>query len=210
MNRVLLVHGMGRSPWSMFFLARRLRKAGLRPFLFGYSASVETFAGISARLARKIGSMGKRPWVAVGHSLGGLLLRSAIASVDPALRPLGLVTLGTPHHSPRLARTMKTRWYFRWYNGDCGQMLATPERMEQIPLPCVPTKAVIGTSGPRGRLSPFGDEENDGVVTTSEATSPQADFLFLPALHTFIMNHPTVIEPILELAGRPTEAQYKH
>jgi len=186
----------------MFFLARRLRKAGLRPFLFGYHPALESFAAISARLARRIESVGNKPWVAVGHSLGGLLLRNAMASVDPALRPLGLVTMGTPHHSPRLARNMKTRWYFRWYDGDCGQMLATPERMEQIPLPSVPTKAIVGTSGPRGRFSPFGDEENDGVVTTSEANYPDADLLFLPALHTFLMNHPAVVEPILQFANK--------
>lgn len=200
MKQVLLVHGMGRTPWSMALLAARLRKLGLRPFLFGYCATFESFDSICQRLIRQIRSHGNTPWVGVGHSLGGLLLRSAIGKVEPAFRPLGLMTLGTPHTSPRLARNLKSRWLFRLVNGDCGQMLADPARMEKIPVPDVPMRVVIGTLGLQGRWSPFGQDLNDGVVAVSEATIPGLPQETIHGIHSLLMNHPQIPNWTLELS----------
>ena len=40
MWRVFLIHGMGRTPASMWVLDRRLRGAGYHPSLFGYFVTV--------------------------------------------------------------------------------------------------------------------------------------------------------------------------
>ncbi|MFM7470097.1 MAG: alpha/beta hydrolase, partial [Nodosilinea sp.] len=60
-----------------------------------------------------------------------------------------------------------------------------------------------GTSGPRGSLSPFGDEVNDGIVALCETTiiGPE-EVLQIPAWHTFMMNHPQVQKIVKECLKR--------
>ena len=79
MRSALLVHGLGRSPVSMFPLAGPVRRAGVRPHFFGYSASVESMPRIVARLKRTLTT--RRPDYLIGHSLGGILLRLALAEL---------------------------------------------------------------------------------------------------------------------------------
>jgi hypothetical protein len=193
----ILVHGMGRTPASMLVLAYRLRRLGIRPRLFGYSATVESFAAIAGRLTRQLRSHGSGPYIGIGHSLGGLLLRAAVADLSRDDRsPDHLFLLGTPNRSPRLARRLRDRWLFRLVHGDCGQMLADPSRMEAIPTPVVPMTLVAGTTGWTGRRSPFGDEPNDGVVTVSEVGLDGHDPVPIPLPHTFVMNGRRVADVI--------------
>lgn len=200
-NDVILVHGMGRTPLSFFPLARRLRRHGFRCHFFAYIAAFESFDTIAARLARFNRQFGNDPWIGVGHSLGGLLLRVAMArNADTLPKPRHLLCLGTPNHSPRLARRLRDRWWFRLWNGDCGQMLGDPIRMESLPLSIVPTTIVAGTAGWYGRWSPFGDEANDSVVSVSEATLAGAELIQLPVQHTFMMNSRLLVPLILARA----------
>jgi hypothetical protein len=46
----ILIHGMGRTPASMLILAVRLRKAGIRPRFFAYSAAFERWESCVNRL----------------------------------------------------------------------------------------------------------------------------------------------------------------
>jgi hypothetical protein len=58
---------------------------------------------------------------------------------------------------------------------------------------------VAGTGGPRGALSPFGEEVNDGVVALQETYMTETDaVLQVPAWHTFMMNHPQVRRIIMD------------
>src|SRR3954469_6129068 len=103
--QVILIHGMGRTALSMLRLGRAIRRAGHPVHLFGYVAAVEPFARIADRARRECARLGARgPYAIVGHSLGGLLARVALAGA-PASFPLPrhLMMLGTPHHPPRQA-----------------------------------------------------------------------------------------------------------
>jgi pimeloyl-ACP methyl ester carboxylesterase len=195
--RVVLVHGIGRTPLSLRRLATRLRAAGLRPERFGYLAALEPFDRIVTRLAARCAASADAPWAAVGHSLGGLLLRAAVARLPARRRPQRLVLLGTPHRVPRLARRLHRSRAYRLIHGDCGQLLADPGRMASIPLPGVPLTVLAGTRGPRGRWSPFGDEANDGIVSVSEVGLPGLDPIEVPVLHTFLPQDARVARLVL-------------
>lgn len=186
----LLIHGLGRTPVSMFPVADPVRRAGYRPLFFGYSAAVEPMPRIIRRLERVLTD--RRPEFLVAHSLGGILLRFALAELPPqTIRHL--VMLGVPNQPPRLARYF-WRWLpFRMFSGSCGRFLATAAEYARLPPVPYPTTVIAGTAGPRGWFSPFGDDPNDGIVSVSETKLDDAHQpLLVPALHTWMMSHPQV------------------
>lgn len=144
--RALLVHGMGRTPLSMLVLGWRLRRAGILPQWFSYFAGYESFAAIAARLSRRLAALARKTYVAVGHSLGGLLLRTAIARLPlSVLPPRHLICLGTPNRTSRLARALRNWPPYRLFNGDSGQLLGDAARMDALPRPNVSITLVAGT-----------------------------------------------------------------
>ena len=194
--RILLVHGLGRTPVSLWGLARTLRAEGHAPSFVGYVAAVERFEAIRARVRRRLEAAAATgaPYAAVGHSLGGLLIRSALADWPAGLPlPARLIMLGTPNRSPRLARRLQRFWPYRMALGEAGQVLARPAFFAELPALPVPGTIVAGVRGIGGRWSPFGDEPNDGLVARSE-TQPHegVPVVEVPAAHTFLMDHPAV------------------
>jgi pimeloyl-ACP methyl ester carboxylesterase len=190
--QVLLVHGMGRTPLSLFRLARHLRRAGHRPRVVGYVAAVERFPTIRDRVRRRLelAARSGRPYAAVGHSLGGLLVRAALADWPGAMPlPRHVIMLGTPSRPPRLARRLQRLWPYRLFNGECGQLLARAEFFTGLPPVVVPWTIVSGTGGWRGNWGPFGHDANDGVVAVDETEmNGPAHLAQLPVRHTFMMN----------------------
>lgn len=199
--RVLLVHGLGRTPVSLQGLARALRRAGHSTRLFGYYAFAEHYDRIRLRLASELRAMARSPEPVglIGHSLGGLLLRHALVEA-PGLRVHRLIMLGTPNQPPRLA-VRANRWLpFRVFARSCGTLLATPGAFSRIPPPAVPYTLVAGTAGWRRIPGPFGAEPNDGVISVSETLLSEADEpLLLPVSHTFMMNDSQLQRLVLEL-----------
>src|SRR5499427_3709904 len=189
--RVVLVHGLGRTPLSMVRLARCLRRAGHATELIGYIAALEPFERIRVRVrARLEANAAAGPYAAVGHSLGGLLLRAALSDFPPAAPlPRLLVTLGTPTRPPRLARLLRNVWLYRRLAGECGQLLANGEFLASLHVPPVQSTAIAGTRGWPNYVGPFGDTPNDGVVALDETTTHvSVEHLRVPAFHTFLMN----------------------
>jgi alpha-beta hydrolase superfamily lysophospholipase len=139
--RVLLVHGLGRTPLSLLWLARDLSRAGHQPVLVGYIAALESWRTIRARVRSRLeaAARGGTPYAAVGHSLGGLLLRSALTDWPARLRlPRRIVMLGTPNQPPRLARRFRNAWPYGLVGGECARLLAHPPFYHTLPPPPVP------------------------------------------------------------------------
>jgi pimeloyl-ACP methyl ester carboxylesterase len=186
--RALLVHGMGRTPLSMMPLARTLRRAGIEPVQFGYVAAAQTIPSIVRRLRGRLQRMQDQPSVAIGHSLGGVLLRLAIAELPPEVaRPVRLILIGSPDRAPRLACRYERRLWYRVLNGDAGALLASSQRMSAIPHLPIPSTVIAGTAGPRGRFSPFGDAVNDGILAVDELRHDGGiEWQTVPVLHPFL------------------------
>jgi hypothetical protein len=188
--QVILVHGLGRTPFSLAGLARHLKRAGHTPRVVGYIAAVEPFARIRERVRGQLRECAARgPYAAVGHSLGGLLLRAALADFPSTALPRLLITLGTPTRPPRLARRLRDTWLYRRFAGECGQLLADPAFLASLHVPAVPYTAIAGTRGWPGHVGPFRGLPNDGVVALDETIAAgAAEHLHVPAFHTFLMN----------------------
>lgn len=205
--RVLLVHGLGRTPVSLQGLARALRRAGHSTRLFGYYAFAEHYDHIRQRLASELRALARssQPVGLIGHSLGGLLLRHALMEA-PTLRVHRLIMLGTPNQPPRLA-VRANRWLpFRVFARSCGSLLASPGAYARIPPPAVPYTLVAGTGGWRRVPGPFGSEPNDGIVSVSETRVDAADEpTLLPVSHTFMMNDRRLQRLVLDLLNPAME-----
>ncbi|MGH7593306.1 MAG: esterase/lipase family protein [Gemmatimonadales bacterium] len=205
MTAVLLVHGMGRTPLSMWRLARSLQRRGTPVQLFGYVAAWQTVEQITARLRLRIERMADGDYIAIGHSLGGLLLRAAVASLPPDVRrPRRMIMLATPNRSPRLARRFERAWWYRLLNGDAGHLLAHDARMDAIPIAPVPCTVIAGTRGIHGRWSPFGLAANDGLIAVDETElAGAAEWIRVQARHPFIMNAAQVRKIVADRCGGP-------
>jgi hypothetical protein len=190
---LLLVHGMARTSLSLVPLALYLRRRGHEVTLSGYVAALEPFDAVCDRVRRHLERLAAAgaPYALIGHSLGGLILRIAVAS-PPLLRPAprGLIMLGTPNRLPRLALRFRRLWPYRIINGEAGRLLADPGFFTALPPVPIPYTVIAGTGGSRGRWSPFAGEPNDGIVAVSETLAHPDDApILVPALHTFLMDH---------------------
>ncbi len=203
MQRVLLIHGLGRTPFSLTRLARVVRQSGYRPSFFGYSSTFEPLPKIVARLKLHLEQL--QPTVVLAHSLGGILTRLAMAQTQlTSLKHI--VMMGPPNQPPRLAKWFMRRWWFRMFAGSCGEFLSSAQAYQQITTAPCDVTIFAGTAGPRGKLSPFGDDLNDSVVSVSETKlNEQTEPILVPALHSFMMNHPMVLEHVRGLLLTLTE-----
>ena len=199
--QALFVHGMGRSPLSGLPLLLRLRRGGLLTSIFGYSVALEAFPEIRERLAARISELAdKGSYVVVGHSLGGVLLRAALTSLPQAVRrPRHLFLLGSPVQPSRIAQKLGANPVYRGLAGDCGQLLGSTVRMEEIGALAVPTTAIVGRRGLPWPARVFAGEANDGVVAVSEASADWIrDQVLVDCVHTLLPSSRRVGEIILE------------
>lgn len=206
---VLFVHGMGRSPLSGWPMLSRLKRAGLKTGTFGYAVTISDFSQIVDRLASRIEQLAQQgDYILIGHSLGGVLLRAAIAQLQPdTVAPRHLFLLGSPIQPARLARRLQFNPIFRTLTRDCGQLLGSGQRMREIKSRDTPVTAVTGTRGAPKILGLFGNEANDGVVSASETFADWIeDRVELPVFHTLLPASTHVAEAILRRLKIPAYA----
>lgn len=188
-------------------MLRKLRRAGHRVSTFAYFVSVDSFEAIRQRLHTRIRALAVQgDYCLIGHSLGGVLLRAALADASDLARPPRRVfLLGSPVRHSRLAARLKDNWLYRLATRDCGQLLASPERMAAVPKLVSPTTVVLGTRGLHGRWSPFGREANDGLVSADEVLPPwPCACVEVPVFHTFLPAHRDVAAVVLRALDAAT------
>ncbi|OGB33692.1 MAG: hypothetical protein A3F78_03625 [Burkholderiales bacterium RIFCSPLOWO2_12_FULL_61_40] len=203
--QALFVHGMGRSPLSGWPLLRQLRKAGMQTCTFGYVVTVQNFAPIVARLTARLSTLASQgDYILIGHSLGGVLLRAALAALSEEVRPpTHVFLLGSPVRASRLAHKLQGNRLFRALTGDCGQLLANDPRMQGIGPVTAPVTGIAGVLGASTQIGPFRDAPHDGVVSVSEVSADWlTDNVHIPVAHTFLPASQRVAAVILERMAR--------
>lgn len=168
--KILFVHGMGATRFDFYPNSYRLRKLGYTTSALSYFASFQTLDSIRKRLRHQLEEIAAEgDYAVVGHSLGGVLLREALLSLPLAVhQPKHLFLLGSPIVATRANTFLSTYAMYSLMFGQCGQLVASPERMRAIGLPAIPTTCVVGTKPFPGRFSLLGKEPNDGIVLESE------------------------------------------
>ena len=141
----------------------------------------------------------------VTHSLGGILLRSAVAAgVLPVGRIRRVVMLGPPNRGSELADVLpKLRIVGRLYGrmtGPAGMELGTGATGVAARLPAVPFElgVIAGNRSFNPLFSALLGAPNDGKVRVSSArVDGMRDFLVVPHWHPLLMAAPSVIAQVL-------------
>ena len=196
-ERVVLLHGMGRTPRSMVRMERGLRDAGFDVANLGYpstSRGVEDLARETLEPVFAAAGATQRVHF-VTHSLGGILVRVyAAARRPPALGRV--VMLAPPNEGSELADALASNVLYRAATGPAGQQLGTGSN--SVPLRLGPVEFELGVIAGSRTLNPLFSHIvpglDDGKVSVGRArVEGMKDFLVVPSSHTWIMNDGEVI-----------------
>ncbi|MEO7916391.1 MAG: alpha/beta fold hydrolase [Dokdonella sp.] len=181
-ERVILLHGIWMSGFTMSSLAGRLREAGFRTENFEY-ASVQGGAENAADALRErmLGYGGETVHL-LGHSLGGLVALHAVDRDEP-LPPGRVVCIGSPLLGSAAVRGLEGHTGLHWMLGGSRKLLqAGFERWSgKREVGVVAGTKGIGLGGLFGAL----EAPHDGTVSVSETCLPGvSDHVCLPVSHT--------------------------
>jgi triacylglycerol lipase len=201
MPALVLLHGLGRTKWSLWPVAREARRRGRTVHNFGYpsrSAPIEALAERVGGHLQAIASSGTSVDV-VTHSMGGIVLRAAVAGGIVSPESLHrVVMLAPPNHGSELADRLRDFTIYRFATGPAGQQIGTGEHSVPRRLPAAPFE--VGIIAGRRSTALFGrllGAESDGKVTVESARlEGMRDLVVVDRAHTFIMWAPDVLEHI--------------
>jgi pimeloyl-ACP methyl ester carboxylesterase len=199
---VIVVHGLGRTEASMSVLEYRLEAAGYWVISFDYPSTSEPIEALVQRLADEVASCcADSPETVhfVTHSMGGVLVRSYLAEHSPGHRGR-VVMLSPPSQGSELIDVFADSPLLRFFVGPAGSSLGTDSL--GIARRLGPADFSLGIITGDRSFNPLtswlipGDD--DGKVSVERAqVEGAADFLIVPATHTFIMNREDVGEETL-------------
>jgi triacylglycerol lipase len=196
---VILIHGLGRTAASMAILGSRLEDAGYRVVRFGYPSTSEPIDTLVAELQAEVERCCRVETETVHfvtHSMGGVLVRAYLAGQPPAHRGR-VVMLSPPSHGSEIVDTFASTPLLRSLLGPAGSQLGTGASGIAQRLP--PIRFNLGIMTGDRSLNPLSSwlipGPDDGKVGVDRARlAGAADFLVLPATHTFIMNRRDVAD----------------
>lgn len=198
---VVLVHGLFLGGWSMRRLARRLADRGFRPHCFDYDTVAQGPLPNARALLRCLRRRAAPKVHVVAHSMGGLLLRHALA-LDGDVPIDRCAMLGTPNRGSAVARRLAAWPGF-------ARMIANGMRHgldgDAPPWPRGVELGIVAGSRPLGagivitRLA----APHDGTVAVEEtALDGFAARWVLPETHTGMLRSRAVAEVVAEFLGR--------
>lgn len=199
-RRVFLLHGMARTPLSMWVLKHRLERAGYPCTLFGYSVALKDLDHITDRFVSKVhetldpSEESPIPYAFVGHSLGNVIARLASPRLPPGLCRFAM--LAPPNRTPAMAHALGDNPIYRAATRDTGQKLTEEAFFSEMPMPEVPSLIIAGTRGPRATWLPFEGEPNDAVLKVAETELEGVPKIEVEGIHSFLMNRRDVFEAI--------------
>jgi len=193
-HAVVLVHGLGRSAHSLDKMAEELRTRGFEAVQFSYASTQGSIEDHAKALNRMLeGLRGVRTLSFITHSLGGPVVRKALALEGPNYELGRVVMLAPPNRGSTIARKLSQYAFFRLLLGPSLTDLASPA-MQALAEPPAPFAVVAGRVRQRA--------QGDGIVGIEETKLKNMNrHLIVAASHTFIMNDPDVISFSADFIG---------
>lgn len=195
---VVLLAGLWLPWWVMLPLRRRLRRAGFAAHILRYRSVREDLHAGAARLQRFVQQLDAEAIHFVGHSLGGMVVRTLFHD-SPPRRPGRIVTLGSPLLGSRAGERMVRSWTGRLLTGmGVAELVAGESRTWKPPRR---DWGVIAGDRPLGLAMWMEELEppHDGVVTAEEASPAwAADRCLVHHSHTGMLTAPDVARQVCQ------------
>ncbi|MBM3569208.1 MAG: alpha/beta hydrolase [Alphaproteobacteria bacterium] len=205
---VVLVHGLGRTPLSLWRIERALGRAGYRTRAYAYASRRHGLDELARQFRTFLGGLHGEPGPIhfVGHSLGAILIRAGLTEVSP--RALGRIVLLAPPNRGTgvVARLARAPWLM-WRMGPAVRDLGPSSPILRALPPAPPSTGIVAGTSRFHPLTPASwvnhvwfriAEEHDGTVElASTRLEDAADFIALPVGHTFMPSQPAVIRQVL-------------
>jgi pimeloyl-ACP methyl ester carboxylesterase len=192
---VVLLHGLGRTRRSLARLDRGLVEAGFMTARLDYPSTRKPIQEHAATVAELLDHLPTpRKLSFASHSLGGLIVRQLL-SYDSAWRASieRIVMVAPPNKGASLAASLDKGNVMRGILGPSYGQIAEGFATT-LPVPEVPVAIFAGDV--TGLLG-------DGLVSVDETRLEGASEPYIvPAIHTFLMNHPAVIRGAISFLTR--------
>ncbi|MFP6672046.1 MAG: hypothetical protein VB857_11580 [Pirellulaceae bacterium] len=198
---VIVLHGLGRTRNSMNTMKEYLQKHSNYTVLsMSYASTRADVQDHAQSLAQVIKGIPQAKEISfVAHSLGNLVIRRYLhnAKTRKVTGPtLGsIVMLAPPNQGSAMARRLKDSKLIRTVWGPSGDEIAShwPTLSRHLAVPGCPFGILAGKSEKTVLDNPLITGGDDLVVTVAETRLAGArDFLVVPAVHTYLMDHPQV------------------
>jgi len=195
---LVLLHGLGRTRWSLWPVAREAARRGYQVHNLGYPSRRARIEELAENVGERVLHVaGNGPVDVVTHSMGGIVLRAAVAGGSlPQEAVRRVVMLAPPNHGSELADRLRDFRVYRFATGPAGQQIGTNE--DSVPRRLPPPPFEVGIIAGRKSANPvFGrvlGAESDGKVTVeSTQLEGMRDRVVVDRAHTFIMWAPDVL-----------------
>jgi len=205
---VVLIHGLGRTAWSMKRLEWALSREGYRVISMTYPStrvSVERASGdwLAGLLRQPIADRTAKIHF-VTHSLGGIILREYL-SRQPIENLGRVVMLAPPNRGSELVDRLRQNWLYQRFTGPAGQQLGTED--SSLPNRIGPARFEVGIiAGDRSlnpRFSAWIPGPDDGKVSVrSTRLEGMTDFLQVHRSHTWMMWRQDVVGAVTSFLKR--------
>ena len=195
---LVLLHGLGRTRWSLWPVAREAARRGYQVHNLGYPSRRARIEELAENVGERVLHVaGNGPVDVVTHSMGGIVLRAAVAGGSlPQEAVRRVVMLAPPNHGSELADRLRDFRVYRFATGPAGRQIGTNE--DSVPRRLPPPPFEVGIIAGRKSANPvFGrvlGAESDGKVTVgSTQLDGMRDRVVVDRAHTFIMWAPDVL-----------------
>lgn len=214
---VFLLHGLMRTPSSMKPLATEIRSRTTSPpeiIYFNYASTRDSVAAHAAAFRELVENLPGRPrWKAIGHSLGNIVLRTAIAQWEKEGDPQGVldrldrvVMLGPPNQGSSFARKLSQLGIFETVTGTSGMQLGPQwtDFQSHLGVPPCPFAVIAGDISMHPIQNPWLQGPSDGIVTVDESKlDGMQEFIVHPVLHSFLMQDSRCVRDAIDFLMRP-------
>jgi triacylglycerol lipase len=199
-SSLVLLHGLGRTRWSLWPVAREAARRGYQVHNLGYPSRRAPIEHLAEDVGHRIVEVAGSGTVdVVSHSMGGIVLRAAVASgILPAEAVRRAVMLAPPNHGSEIADRLRDYRAYRLATGPAGQQIGTSDDSvpRRLPPPPFEVGIVAGRRGNSLFTRVLGGESDGKVTVTSTQLDGMRDLVVVDRAHTFIMWAPDVLTQI--------------
>lgn len=198
-SHIVLLHGLGRTRHSLWPVALEAMRHGYRVHNLGYPSRRDPIEQLAESVGKRVRSIADENGAVdvVTHSMGGIVLRAAVAAgVLPAESVRRVVMLAPPNHGSELADRLRDYRVYRLATGPAGQQIGTNDESVPLRLPAPPFELgiIAGRRSGSALLANFLGSESDGKVTVASAQlEGMRALVVVDHSHTFIMWAPDVL-----------------